>query len=42
VIGDGDGDLSDLLTLSAEALAAIETYLAHTTDMARSLFSSHA
>lgn len=41
VIGDGDGDLSDLLTLSAEALAAIETYLAHTTDMAKSLFSSH-
>lgn len=41
VIGDGDGDLSDLLTLSAEALAAIETYLAHTIDMAKSMFSSH-
>jgi hypothetical protein len=42
VIGDGDGDLSDLLTLSAKALAAIEIYLARTNDMARSMFSSHA
>lgn len=42
VIGDGDGDLSDLLTLSAKALAAIEIYLDRTSDIARSMFSSHA
>lgn len=42
VIGDGDGELSDLLTMSATALAAIETYLARTSDMAKSMFSSHA
>lgn len=42
VIGDGDGDLSDLLTLSAKALAAIEIYLERTSDMAKSMFSSHA
>lgn len=41
VVGDGDGDLSDLLTLSAKALAAIENYLAHTIEMASSMFSSH-
>lgn len=41
VIGDGDGDLSDLYTLSAEGLAAIETYLAYTINMAQGMFSSH-
>lgn len=38
VVGDGDGDLSDLLTLSATGLAAIEAYLAHTTVMAERIF----
>lgn len=34
VVGDGDGDLSDLLTLAPDALDAIETYLHKTQALA--------
>ncbi|MCP3733554.1 hypothetical protein M9979_01475 [Sphingomonas sp. RP10(2022)] len=34
VVGDGTGDLNDLLTLSPRAISALETYLAATVETA--------
>lgn len=38
VIGDGDGDLSDVLTLAPKALDAVEAHLDHTQDLAMRYF----
>jgi hypothetical protein len=40
VVGDGDGDLSDLLTLSPKALDAVEAYLTQTQDSALRYFEA--
>jgi hypothetical protein len=40
VVGDGDGDLSDTLTMAPQALDAVETYLAETQDLAGQYFEA--
>jgi hypothetical protein len=40
VVGDGNGDLSDLLTMAPPALDAVEAYLAETQELARQYFGA--